>query len=369
MSAAAFAYKRIYDGFNYRLRTFAGSRWASHCRPTSIALAMTGRCNAKCVHCDIWQNRGPETTLTVDQWGRVLTDLRQWLGPVQIVFTGGEALMKSFTVELVRFAVDIGLIVEVLTNGYWKDQTRIERLARTNPWRITVSLDGVGDTHSLIRGRSDFFERTEQSLRTLNNLRRSERLGFKLRLKTVVMKQNLEAVCDVAHYAASSGFEVFYQPIEQNYNQAEDASWFEHSETWPNDPAKCQAIVNELIKLKGDGLPIANSLAQLEAMGHYFLQPAVLRRETQAHAAHEKRMQCSALTNLELRANGDVMTCTRMPPIGNITEHSIRQLWSSRPKWWNGGCCFQNQQPAKSVCENETEDNDLSFKVQGENRD
>ena len=193
---------------------------------------MTGRCNAKCVHCDIWQNRGPETTLTVDQWGRVLTDLRQWLGPVQIVFTGGEALMKSFTVELVRFAVDIGLIVEVLTNGYWKDQTRIERLARTNPWRITVSLDGVGDTHSLIRGRSDFFERTEQSLRTLNNLRRSERLGFKLRLKTVVMKQNLEAVCDVAHYAASSGFEVFYQPIEQNYNQAEDASWFEHSETW-----------------------------------------------------------------------------------------------------------------------------------------
>jgi MoaA/NifB/PqqE/SkfB family radical SAM enzyme len=343
MSTATFAYKRIYDGFNYRLRTFAGSRWASHCRPTSIALAMTGRCNAKCVHCDIWQDRGPEETLSVEQWSIVLRDLREWLGPVHIVFTGGEALMKSFTVELVRYAVDLGLIVEVLTNGYWKDQTRIERLARTNPWRITVSLDGIGDTHSQIRGHSDFFERTQQSLRTLDELRRSEGLAFRLRLKTVVMKQNLSAVSDVARFAANSGFEVFYQPIEQNYNQAEDPHWFEHSDTWPSDPAKCQTVVNELMNLKRDGLPIVNSFAQLEAMERYFLEPALLRLKTQAHAAHERRVQCSATTNLELRANGNVLTCARMLPIGNVREQPIRQIWSSRPKWWLGGCCLENE--------------------------
>src|SRR3954451_23382898 len=36
--ALNWAYKRLYDGVNYRLRTFAGGRFASHCRPTSIVI-------------------------------------------------------------------------------------------------------------------------------------------------------------------------------------------------------------------------------------------------------------------------------------------------------------------------------------------
>jgi MoaA/NifB/PqqE/SkfB family radical SAM enzyme len=349
MRRIASAYKRLYDGFNYRLRTLAGGRWAAHCRPTSIAIGVTGRCNAKCIHCDIWQNRGPEETPTVDQWRVVLTDLRRWLGPVQVIFTGGEALMQKFTIDLVRHAVDAGLLVEVFSNGYWNDQTRIERLAATNPWRITVSLDGIGDAHSLVRGRTDFFEKTERSLHTLDRLRREDGLAFKLRLKTVVMNQNLDSVVEVAHYADRAGWEVFYQPIEQNYNSPEDAHWFEHSDTWPSDPVRAISVVDQLISLKREGLPIANSFAQLDAMGSYFLDPGALRLVTQAHAGHESRRLCSALTNLEMRADGSVYTCARMAPIGNIKERPIRKLWEQRPQWWREGCCLENKSSADST--------------------
>jgi len=40
-------YRRLYEAFNYRLRTFAGGRMATLCRPTAIALLMTERCNAR----------------------------------------------------------------------------------------------------------------------------------------------------------------------------------------------------------------------------------------------------------------------------------------------------------------------------------
>src|SRR5690242_3777215 len=150
MNPIALGYKRIYEGFNYRLRTFAQERFANHCRPTSITLALTGRCNAHCVHCDIWKNRGPEETPTVEQWSNAITQLRRWLGPVQITFSGGEALMQPFAADLIRHAVDVGLVVEVLTNGYWNNQQRIELMAQANPWRVTVSLDGIGPTHSVI---------------------------------------------------------------------------------------------------------------------------------------------------------------------------------------------------------------------------
>ncbi|HEY5444024.1 MAG TPA: hypothetical protein VIJ87_06045, partial [Pyrinomonadaceae bacterium] len=89
MAAFATTYKRLYDGVNYRLRTFADERFADYCRPTSIAISMTERCNARCIHCDIWKNRGPEKGLTREQWKTMLCELRSWLGPVQVTFSGG----------------------------------------------------------------------------------------------------------------------------------------------------------------------------------------------------------------------------------------------------------------------------------------
>ena len=340
MNAIVLSYKRIYEGFNYRLRKF--DRFADYCRPTSITLALTSRCNARCVHCDIWKNRGPEETPTPEQWCTMLGDLRRWLGPVQVTFSGGEALMKPFAVDLIKHAVNVGLVVEVLTNGYWDNQQRIELLAAANPWRVTVSLDGIGPTHSLIRGRPDFFERTEKSLQTLEQVRRNYRLNFKIRLKTVVMRQNLLEAHEVARYANSRpGFEVFYQPIEQNYNTEDDPNWYEKSDNWPTDPMHAASAVAQLIRLKRDGFPIANSYAQLEAMAPYFLSPASLRLRTQSHSAHERRIFCGALNNLEIAADGNVFSCIRMDPIGNIKRQAIREMWESRPQLWRSGCCME----------------------------
>jgi len=339
MNPLSLGYKRLYDGFNYRLRSFAAERFADHCRPTSITCLLTERCNARCVHCDIWKSRGREETPTPQQWDSVITDLRRWLGPVQLTFSGGEALMQPFAVDLVKNAVDLGLIVEVLSNGYWNNQQRIERLALANPWRITVSLDAIGPTHNLIRGRTDFFERTEKSLHTLQRIRREMNLSFRIRLKTVVMQQNIEEIHETAHYAAANSFEVFYQPIEQNYNTEDDPHWYEASKNWPTKIGQAVGVVAKLISLKRDGLPIANSYAQLEAMGRYFLKPASYRLATQSHSAHENKSLCGALVNLEIGADGTVFSCVRMGAIGNIKDQAIREIWESRPKWWREGCC------------------------------
>lgn len=343
MNSLSLGYKRFYEGFNYRLRTFASERFADHCRPTSITLLLTDRCNARCVHCDIWKNRGPEETPTPEQWSAVITDLRRWLGPVQLTFSGGEALMQPFAPDLIKHAVDVGLIVEVLSNGYWNNQQRIERLALANPWRITVSLDAIGSTHSLIRGRSDFFERTEKSLQTLQRIRRENNLSFGIRLKTVLMRQNLSEVHETAFFAAANGCEVFYQPIEQNYSTEEDPHWYEASSNWPNRIGQAVGVVAHLIALKREGLPIANSYAQLEAMGPYFLNPATHRLAVQNHAAHETRPLCGALVNLEIGADGSVFSCVRRGAIGNIRQQGVRQIWEARPKWWREGCCLEKQ--------------------------
>jgi MoaA/NifB/PqqE/SkfB family radical SAM enzyme len=336
-------YKRLYDSVNYRLRTLAGGRWTAQCRPTSIVFLLTELCAARCVHCDIWKNRYKEDSPTSEQWHQVITDLRQWLGPVQVTFSGGEALMKAFTPDLVAHASSLGLFLEILTHGYWEDQGKIERLALANPWRVTISLDAIGELHTVLRGRPKFWERTSNSLNTLTRVRQEKGLRYTIRLKTVVMAQNLHEVANVSRYASEHGMESFYQPIEQNYNTPEDQRWFETSENWPRDTEKAIATVRQLIDMKAQGLPIANSVEQLEAMIPYFRNPASMRIAVQSHSAHERRALCAAATTLQLQANGDVTICYGQKPIGNIKETPVRPLWENRPQWWNSGCCLERR--------------------------
>ena len=338
-----YAYKRVYEGLNHRLRTLAGGRWASRCRPTSIGLMLSYRCNARCVHCDIWKNRGKEDSPSAGQWKTLLSDLRGWLGPVHIFISGGEAMLNPYAIEIAAHGSAIGLFVEFLTHGYWDDQTKIEKLALARPWRVTISLDGIGEIHNQIRGRERFFEKTAASIETLKRVRTENKLDFAIRLKTVIMRQNLDSVCDVARYADQEGLHVFYQPIEQNYDTAEDSRWFEHSETWPEDSARAVEVVNQLIQLKQDGLPIANSYAQLEAMIPYFCDPDAMRIATQTHTAHETRPLCSALITLQIEADGNVTACAGMEPVGNIKTSRIRDIWEGRPEWWENGCCMESR--------------------------
>jgi len=333
-------YRRIYLGFNYRLRTLAGGYFANACRPTSIALMLTERCNARCIHCDIWKNKGAEKSLELEDWKVVLRDLRRWLGPVHVVLSGGEALLKRFTLELVEYGSQLGLFIELLSHGFWDDEEKFVRLALAKPGRVTFSFDGVGETHSLIRGRDNFFEKTERSISVLNRTRGEHHLDFAIRLKTVVMEQNLDDVGEIAQFAEKNGFEVFYQPIEQNYNTAEDPRWFERSETWPKDPGRAVRAVEQLIRLKEKGMPIANSSAQLNAMIPYFRDPISFRMATQSHSAHEAVPLCSGLSMLEIHPNGDVSICTFQERVGNVLDQSIRDIWELRPRWWREGCCL-----------------------------
>jgi MoaA/NifB/PqqE/SkfB family radical SAM enzyme len=304
---------------------------------------MTNLCTAKCVHCDIWKNRGRDDTPTAEQYKTVLSDLRSWLGPVPVFFSGGEALIHKYMAEVLAHASSVGLWAEILTHGYWEDQQKIERVALANPGRVTVSLDGIGDAHSVIRGRHDFFEKTTRTLETLRRVRSEKGLSFAIRLKTVIMRQNTHDVANVARYAADHGMEVFYQAVEQNYNTPEDPFWFRTSENWPDNLPKAIEAVRGLIALKRQGLPIRNSFQQLEAMIPYFQDPDAMRVAIQSHTAHLHRPVCSASTNIQVQPNGDVLACFSMPPVGNIKDTPIREIWRNRPAWWRGGCCMERR--------------------------
>jgi len=106
---------------------------------------------------------------------------------------------------------------------------------------------------------------------------------------------------------------------------------------------KAITVVEQLVQMKREGAHIANSYPELEVMIPYFRDPSSFRIVTQSHRAHEHRHLYSALTMLQLQANGDVTICTAQKPVGNIKKVRIRQIWENRPHWWESDCCAERR--------------------------
>ena len=343
MLIPAEVYNRVHAAASSRLQRLAGGRFADRCLPFDISIAMTARCNARCVHCNIWRQKGREEVIPLDAWRSVLRELRDWLGPVHVTITGGEALLRPHTPDVVAFGSSIGLLVEHLTHGYWRDQTRVEALARANPWRITMSLDGIGEAHDTVRGRAGFFDVAMRSLDTIRRVGEEQGRSIPVRFKAVIMQHNLHDLANIARFAEGSDCDVLYQPIVQNYASEEDPTWYLRSANWPKDRTAAVAAVRELIELKQAGYPIANTVAHLEGMIAYFSDPDAQRLAAQHHAASSAAVSCSAAGGLAIAANGDVRGCQSKPAYGNILQDSIRSIWRRRPQYWRTGCCMSEQ--------------------------
>ncbi len=74
---------------------------------------LTLYCNSRCVHCDIWKKEYPDDELTTMEVKCLYEQLRSWLGPYNLVITGGEALMRTDAIEVAVHAAQLGLIVDI----------------------------------------------------------------------------------------------------------------------------------------------------------------------------------------------------------------------------------------------------------------
>lgn len=115
-----------------------------------LVMHVSTRCDQTCAHCSIWRHGG-KAGRELDPAARE-TIIREAhsLGARTILFTGGEPLLCDHIERLARVSRDLGLSVQIATNGLG--------LARAAAWlvdvadEIYVSLDGPEAVHDELRG-------------------------------------------------------------------------------------------------------------------------------------------------------------------------------------------------------------------------
>jgi radical SAM protein with 4Fe4S-binding SPASM domain len=133
--------------------------------PYRMDIALTYRCNNKCVHC---YAGGPKQTseLTTKEWLRVIDKLRT-LGIPQVVFTGGEPTLRDDLATLIAYTQKMELVSGLVTNGRkLKDKAYLQRLIDAGLDHVQITVESNDPkVHDKITGADGSWTETVQGLK------------------------------------------------------------------------------------------------------------------------------------------------------------------------------------------------------------
>lgn len=151
--------------------------------PKYITFAVTAACNLRCKHCSVNAGNVPDV-LSLEECKKIVEKIIT-LKPQQIIFTGGEPLLKKGIIQLLEFTRDrFEGHIGIMTNGtlFTKENTsQMVKLVDS----IDISMDGVDEiTCAKIRGKGVFSK-------VIKSVEMIHENGFKnISLSMVVTKEN-----------------------------------------------------------------------------------------------------------------------------------------------------------------------------------
>lgn len=144
-----------------------------------LELQITSRCNLKCQHCYLGEPAAldlPRKTIM-----HVLEEFQRMQG-LRLLISGGEPLLHPYFWTINDALQSFGFRSVLLTNGTLIDQATAKKL---KVHEIQVSLDGIGPSHDIIRGRGSY----TKSLDAIHELRK---LGKDVSVATMVHAKNFK---------------------------------------------------------------------------------------------------------------------------------------------------------------------------------
>lgn len=163
--------------------------------PLQVSIRITDHCNLNCLHCS--RKANDLNQVTMKNWKGVIDALKQ-SHVLQIILTGGEPTIHPEFSEIVSYIKKNGFMLTILSNGLQYSKKLIEHLNETlNPHtdRLSISLDGIGETYDKIRCGSHFDELDEF-------LKKASTLNLILQANMVISDYNYTDMFPVYKYCA-----------------------------------------------------------------------------------------------------------------------------------------------------------------------
>lgn len=128
----------------------------------------TVRCNINCLHCGSdCHSEGQAKDMPADDFLAVAKSLTTQYKPnkVMVVITGGEPLVRKDLAYVGTELNKMGFPWGMVSNGYALSEERFQELLNAGLKSITISLDGLEESHNWLRGNPHSFERASNAIK------------------------------------------------------------------------------------------------------------------------------------------------------------------------------------------------------------
>lgn len=280
--------------------------------PRTVTLAMTERCNLRCIMCNSIRAyekairvKPDMTELTTQEFCRLVDDLSK-LGVKSVILGGGEPFLREDALAIIEKIKKGRLGLHIVTNGTLLNRGSISWMVEVGVDSISFSLDapepGLNDR---IRGLGSFAA-TKKSIETLIQ-QRGEAKRPRVGIQMCVMSLNVGKMSEFVRFATDLGVEsVSFQLVNTS------------RETLVPDRDDILRQISVVDSLRA-GL-------SLEIPDRNYLNTFDVHR-VQRNAS----VPCFVpWLQSNVTSTGDVIGCWRLPStVGNLREKSFAEIWYS----------------------------------------
>lgn len=155
---------------------------------------ITNLCNMSCKHCMNNSGVDYEQVLEKEEIKQLFKELHNHQ-IMQLYISGGEPLLYCGIDEVLQYAHSLGMKIVLATNGLAINNhlSTIKNCVDT----VSVSLDGIEETHDLFRGVPGSFNHLTKML----DLLQRERITTKM--STIIWKGNVNQLAEIISFAKS----------------------------------------------------------------------------------------------------------------------------------------------------------------------
>ena len=287
-------------------------------RPIAIDIYPTFRCNLKCIHCNYWQHKSQNGELSTDKWREIIINLKKWLGTFSLRICGGEPLMRTDLIDIVKFAHQQGIFTVLSTNGSLITKDVADRIIESGLDFISISLDSLKEgVYDYLRGEPGTYRKTRQAIMFLQG-----RINT-LQIHTTIIKHNLDEILDLVRFCEDNGLLISFQGLYGMRVSKTEIANPKDSNLWPLDKSKISQIFDELLLKKRKGHSIKDSFGYLKSLRAYYLDLQDFKGNTNGPCLSYQR-------NFRIRYDGVVTFCRHYDSIGNITTAPPQKIWNSK---------------------------------------
>lgn len=258
---------------------------------------LSNYCNLRCKHC--FAISSSDASTIADQ-SRLFKTVKRFIERSSVVppirFGGGEPLLVPYLPELVEYCTNLGINVDVTTNGTLLNESMANALKLAGLRELTISVEGSKGNNDDIRGAGSF-QKIETSLRV------GMESGLRLSVASTITKLNHGGIREFVEMCSSYGIKKIYFFRYCGSNNR-DELMLSRDELAVASRAICQARLSH---------PDVRIIC--ESAGFYtFLWDGKLRHDG-----------CNFRDGvITVKYNGDIVVCAAIDKkLGNIYESSV----------------------------------------------